>query len=317
MKSVTEYETFVVYESFWRGIKKLKSKKDQQQVIFAMFAYGIDGEFTELDGNAGALWELIYPQIEAAKNNRKNGAKGGRPPQENNPPLENATKNEKPPFSQKVENAETNVNENENGNVDVNGNENENGNAQCEKCAQQVASVSVSPAESAAVSQKPRTATATATATAKLPRRFDEFWQPYPNKKNKTDAIKSWIKLKPDDELIDTIIAAVQAQKQHEGYGWQKENGKYIPHPTTWLNQQRWLDEPTETSNRPGGFAGLVWDDENKERERERAERTRLESPDIIEGEYTESTPQLEKEAEEEESLGAFVARTMNKAEVY
>ena len=24
---------------------------------------------------------------------------------------------------------------------------------------------------------------------------------------------------------------------------WKKENGKYIPHPTTWLNQKRWEDE--------------------------------------------------------------------------
>ena len=24
---------------------------------------------------------------------------------------------------------------------------------------------------------------------------------------------------------------------------WKKDNGKYIPHPSTWLNQRRWEDD--------------------------------------------------------------------------
>jgi hypothetical protein len=36
----------------------------------------------------------------------------------------------------------------------------------------------------------------------------------------------------------------VEQAKQSED--WIKENGKYIPHPATWLNAKGWLDEDCE-----------------------------------------------------------------------
>lgn len=56
---------------------------------------------------------------------------------------------------------------------------------------------------------------------------------------------KAWTiwttKIKPENGTFKKIMSAVQKQKESED--WQKENGKYIPHPTTWLNGERWLDE--------------------------------------------------------------------------
>ena len=69
---------------------------------------------------------------------------------------------------------------------------------------------------------------------------FDEFWQLYPRKVGKEAAKKKWLKLNPSCELKEKIFAAARAQSKQEQ--WTKDNGQFIPHPTTWLNQGRWDD---------------------------------------------------------------------------
>lgn len=70
---------------------------------------------------------------------------------------------------------------------------------------------------------------------------FDAFWEQYPRKVGKGDARKSWDKLELTEELTDRIFHALQKQKGWEQ--WQRDEGRFIPHPATWLNQQRWEDE--------------------------------------------------------------------------
>jgi hypothetical protein len=72
-------------------------------------------------------------------------------------------------------------------------------------------------------------------------KRFDEFWGLYPKKVGKGDALKSWKKIKPTADLFNKMIAAVKAAQESEQ--WQREKGRYIPNPSTWLNQGRWDDE--------------------------------------------------------------------------
>lgn len=77
---------------------------------------------------------------------------------------------------------------------------------------------------------------------------FDAFWSAYPRKTAKKDARKAFDKV-PRSEW-DKLIPAVEEQKVSAQ--WQKENGRFIPHPTTWLNQGRWEDElPEEQSSNP------------------------------------------------------------------
>ena len=71
--------------------------------------------------------------------------------------------------------------------------------------------------------------------------RFELFWGEYPRKTGKGKARESFLKIKPSLELTDKIITAVQNQKQSEQ--WLREKGQFIPHPATWLNQERWDDE--------------------------------------------------------------------------
>jgi len=70
---------------------------------------------------------------------------------------------------------------------------------------------------------------------------FDRFWAIYPRKVGKQNCRHIWNRLKPSAELVEQIVTAVQAYKRTEQ--WQGANGKYIPHPSTWLNQARWEDE--------------------------------------------------------------------------
>ena len=41
---------------------------------------------------------------------------------------------------------------------------------------------------------------------------------------------------------VDVLLAAIASQKKSPQ--WQKDNGQFIPHPATWLNGQRWEDQP-------------------------------------------------------------------------
>lgn len=73
---------------------------------------------------------------------------------------------------------------------------------------------------------------------------FNKFWKIYPNKKGKGKAFESWEKINPSKKLVDKILKAIDEQK--ESLPWTRERGKFIPHPTTWLNQNRWDDEVNE-----------------------------------------------------------------------
>lgn len=86
-------------------------------------------------------------------------------------------------------------------------------------------------------------------------KRFDEFWESYPRKVGKDSARKAWDKVSPDDELCDTILSAIDAQKK--SVQWRKDDGQYIPNPATWLSQKRWEDElPVKAqSSQDGSFS--------------------------------------------------------------
>lgn len=70
---------------------------------------------------------------------------------------------------------------------------------------------------------------------------FVLFWNNYPKKVGKGKAEVAWKKHKPN---IDDVLKTLDWQK--ESKEWFKENGAFIPHPTTYINGKRWLDEPTE-----------------------------------------------------------------------
>jgi DNA-binding transcriptional MocR family regulator len=66
--------------------------------------------------------------------------------------------------------------------------------------------------------------------------KFEIFWRIYPRKIAKKSAYKSWSKF--DEKHYDKILYGAQRFAEQS----QKTEEKYIPHATTWLNQERWLD---------------------------------------------------------------------------
>lgn len=79
---------------------------------------------------------------------------------------------------------------------------------------------------------------------------FESFWLQYPKKISKTVALKSWLRIKPDNGLHKKILDALEAHKKSPQ--WLRDGGQFIPYPSTWLNQGRWEDEiETEVSSKP------------------------------------------------------------------
>lgn len=68
---------------------------------------------------------------------------------------------------------------------------------------------------------------------------FEDFWKMYPRKVGKKKARTLFDKISP--ALHKQIEEAIENYKLTEQ--WQKENGKFIPHPYTFLYQERWEDE--------------------------------------------------------------------------
>jgi hypothetical protein len=70
---------------------------------------------------------------------------------------------------------------------------------------------------------------------------FEKFWEAYPRKVAKKKAHRAWAKLKQSPELLAMMVDALNKQKSWDQ--WTKDGGQFIPHPATWLNQERWTDE--------------------------------------------------------------------------
>ena len=70
---------------------------------------------------------------------------------------------------------------------------------------------------------------------------FEKFWTEYPRKISKKKAEQVFLKISPDNELFKKIMSTLETAKRLPQ--WTKDNGQFIPHPTTWLNQERWNDE--------------------------------------------------------------------------
>lgn len=83
---------------------------------------------------------------------------------------------------------------------------------------------------------------------------FRKFWESYPRRVSKGQAIKAW----PGDELLPSILAALEWQAPH----WRatdREFPQHVPHPSTYLNGRRWEDEkPAATPTSRNVRVGIV-----------------------------------------------------------
>lgn len=70
---------------------------------------------------------------------------------------------------------------------------------------------------------------------------FEKFWSAYPKKVNKKRTLEWFERHRPDENTVDIMLKKLEYFKKTDN--WTKQNGQFIPHPTTWLNGERWLDD--------------------------------------------------------------------------
>lgn len=94
----------------------------------------------------------------------------------------------------------------------------------------------------------PRNLPKKATCVSAPADRFDEFWAAYPRKEgSKEKARKSWAR-QSLDSIADVILADIAKRKQSHP-SWHER--RFILHPTTYLNGQRWEDEWEPAAHKP------------------------------------------------------------------
>ena len=82
---------------------------------------------------------------------------------------------------------------------------------------------------------------------------FDQFWQLWPRRESKATAIKAWdkaVKKIPSTEIIEKARAYVTSPKAPAR--------DYFPYAATWLNQERWNDEPEPAQWDPDAWMNEV-----------------------------------------------------------
>lgn len=66
---------------------------------------------------------------------------------------------------------------------------------------------------------------------------FAAFWQLYPRRVARATAERAWGRLDSSSRL-----RALEALPRHVAH-WGDSDLRFVPHASTWLNGQRWLDE--------------------------------------------------------------------------
>ena len=74
------------------------------------------------------------------------------------------------------------------------------------------------------------------------PQDFLAFWDLYPRKVSKGDALKAWGQILEPRPTQETLAGAVETTRHSPR--WLKDGGEYIPYPASWLRARCWEDEP-------------------------------------------------------------------------
>lgn len=199
-------EYFCCYHSYARKLAKL-SDQEVGRLFRALLQYSETGEAQELAGRESVAFDFIADDIDRAKE------KYGEKCRQNS---ENAKLGRKRTLADASERIRSHTNGSETSQYkDKDEDENED------------------PPPSPPRGQN------RASAPKYHPDWFERFWALYPRKTNREASVRAWDRLKPDLELCRVMDRAIRVQIG--SVQWQDK--QHIPHPSTWLNGKRWLDE--------------------------------------------------------------------------
>lgn len=221
---------FTFYESFYKAAKRIKDPSAKAEVYDAICEYALYGNEPDIDAlseMAAIAFELIKPNLDASRKKAESGKLGGTKKQSESTFEANGSKTEaKRKQNEASEKQEQTESKKENKKENKKEKEGEN---------------------KIEIENKKKSYDADG---------FAAFWAAYPKKAGKADALKAWNKLKPDIVLQAKMGEALTAQKKSPQ--WTKNNGQYIPMPSTWLNGRRWEDEAPQAQSQESQFDRMM-----------------------------------------------------------
>lgn len=93
-------------------------------------------------------------------------------------------------------------------------------------------------------------APAGATEGARAREAFSEFWEKYPKKAGRAEALEAYLR---EGAYLQqkTLLAALAEQCKNEN--WRKERGRFVPRAANWLADHRWEETPLPPAADEGG----------------------------------------------------------------
>lgn len=215
-------EGFVFYRSFAEAFRGLDASQ-YRDIVTAISDYALDGIEPEgLDPVLYGFFVLMKPQIDANEKKRQAKIKTNGEDEGTNSEESGTKRNKTEQNGTNSEESGTNENKLE------------------QKCTKEKEKENVK--EKVNVKEKDNTPQPPSQGEkSEADDRFDAFWTVYPKKVGKGDARKAFGKIRPSEAMTGRMIAAIMKQSQSEQ--WKRDHGRYIPNPSTWLNQQRWEDD--------------------------------------------------------------------------
>lgn len=222
---------FTFYGSIYESARRIKNKAARADFYDAVCAYALTGSEPDLDklSDAAAVgFVSVKPNLDASRRKAKNGKQGGSKPEAKRKQTE---ANGKQTTSKPKQTASEYENEREYESEYEIEDENE-----CFLSSM-----------SATAATEDKTA-----AAAKAP--FDLFWDRYPNKVGRADALSAWKDLCISTSISAQILAGLD--RWLDSIEWKKEGGRFIPRPAKWLSEQRWEEHPQRAL--PQGASGQL-----------------------------------------------------------
>jgi uncharacterized protein YdaU (DUF1376 family) len=77
---------------------------------------------------------------------------------------------------------------------------------------------------------------------------FEQFWMEYPKRIGKGQAVKAFAKAIKVSGLEEILAGLAKSKNSRQ---WTENDGRFIPHASTWLNALGWQDEPIPAQQSP------------------------------------------------------------------
>lgn len=78
---------------------------------------------------------------------------------------------------------------------------------------------------------------------------FQQWWSEYPKKQDKKNAEKKFYRIVKDEITFNTLLLGIRRTVIPQS---KAEGNQYVPMPSTWLNGERWNDEPYKPKKKDG-----------------------------------------------------------------